>query len=110
VGFGNALRVGDPPISPMSVGTINILCHVSTPLTDGGLLEVMSLVAEARTVAVLAHRVRSTVTGQLATGTGTDCIAVSCPATGAEPTNYAGKHTLIGHLVGQATLEAVSPC
>lgn len=108
LGLSNALRIGDPPVST-GIGTINILCVVNTRLSDAALVEAISLVAEARTLAVLEHRVQSTVTGQLATGTGTDCIAVCCPMAGPSETAYAGKHTLLGHLIGCATLEAVGP-
>ncbi len=44
--------------------------------------------------------------GLAATGTGTDCIVIAAPS-GAEPLRYAGKHTLLGHLIGASVLEAV---
>lgn len=107
-GLSNALRIGDPPVGLAPVGTINVLCRVSHPLAHAAMLETMSLVAEARTAATLAARWPSRVSSAPATGTGTDCIAIAAPAASAsaEPAFYAGKHTVIGCLVGDACFRA----
>ena len=105
-GLGNALRAGDPP-GPGRVGTINLLCRSSAPLTAEAQLEALALAAEARTLAVREAGVPSTRTGLPASGTGTDCIVIASPrgrAPGGVP--YAGKHTAIGHAIGAAVLEA----
>src|SRR5690606_3884608 len=78
-GLGNALRAGDPPAGPKSVGTINVLCWVSEPLSEAALLEALALASEARTLALLELRYPSVVSERPATGTGTDCIALACP-------------------------------
>jgi adenosylcobinamide amidohydrolase len=106
VGLGNALRAGDPPWDAPRAGTINLLVRLSVPLADGALLETLALAAEARTLAVLEGGVASVRSGRPATGTGTDCIVVAAPL-GAPGTEYAGKHTLPGHLVGAAVEAAV---
>jgi len=104
VGLGNALRAGDPP-GPGRVGTINLLCRSSAPLTAEAQLEALALAAEARTLAVREAGVPSTRTGLPASGTGTDCIVIASPgAAGGVP--YAGKHTAIGHAIGAAVIEA----
>lgn len=110
VGLNNALRIGDPPgAAAPPPGTINILLQTSVPLTDPAAMEALSIVAEARTVAVLEGGVRSTAGLGLASGTGTDCIAVASPKeSGAPSRTYAGKHTVLGHLIGAATYEAVA--
>ena len=59
VGLGNALCAGDPPVAGEPAGTINLLCHVSTPLSELALLEALALAAEARTLALLEARVPS---------------------------------------------------
>jgi len=105
VGLGNALRAGDPT-SGMRIGTINILCALSASLSEEALVETVALVAEARTAAVLDAGVPSTRSGLAATGTGTDCIVVAAAA-GGSPLEFAGKHTSIGYLVGDAVGEAV---
>jgi adenosylcobinamide amidohydrolase len=106
VGLSNALRIGDPAGPGPVAGTINILCRISTPLSEAAALEALTLVAEARTAAVAQAQVPSRRTHAPATGTGTDCIVLAwpCAATGAD---YAGKHTVIGHVVGAAVLQSV---
>lgn len=76
------------PARQEAVGTINMLLAVSHPLTDGALLEILSIAAAARTAALLAD-------GERMVGTGTDCIVVVSPDT--EPRRqFAGLHTKIG--------------
>jgi adenosylcobinamide amidohydrolase len=108
VGLGNQLRVGDPPEIERAVaaGTINILCRLSTPLTPTAALEALTIVAEARTVAVREAAVPSQRTGRFATGTGTDCIVIAAPV--GEGAAHAGKHTAIGHVIGAAVAEAIA--
>ena len=103
VGLGNAERIG-ARLGRVLVdwGTINVAVKIEAALTDAALLEAFSLATEARTAAVLSVGLQ-TPKG-LATGTGTDCIAVA-----AQPgaVAYAGKHTALGEAVGQAVFEAV---
>lgn len=106
VGLGNALRAGDPVHPAPSVGTINVLAAVDVPLTDIGLIEAVAMVAEARTAALLDRNVPSVVSGLPSTGTGTDCIVVACPP--GEQQAYAGKHTAVGHCLGDSVYRAVS--
>jgi adenosylcobinamide amidohydrolase len=107
VGLGNALRAGDPPGPSGRIGTINLLCRVSVTLGPESLLEALALAAEARTLAVCEAGVPSTVSGLPASGTGTDCIVVAAPD-GPAPSRYAGKHTVIGHLVGATVKDAIT--
>lgn len=83
-------------------GTINIALRLDQPLSDIGLLEALSLATEARTAAVidLGHRLDTGI----ATGTGTDCIAIAAPP---GDTPYAGKHTALGEAIGKAVYTAV---
>lgn len=106
-GLSNAVRVGDSPGPLDGWGTINMICHVDVPLGDGALLEALSILAEARTCAVLEAGVPSRRSGAAATGTGTDCIAILAPERARRAT-YAGKHTAIGHIVGAAAHQAVA--
>ena len=104
VGLSNAERVGTRmDRSGKDWGTINIALHLDLPLSDAALLELMSVATQARTVAVMeaGHRLP---TG-LATGTGTDCIAVAAPA---GDTPFAGLHTPQGEAAGRAVHAAVA--
>lgn len=106
VGMGNALRVGDPVHVRERVGTINILCQVSVPLSDEAMVEALSIVVEARTAALSAFAVPSVVSGEPATGTGTDCVVVACPLA-PERQVYAGKHTKVGSAIGRSVITAM---
>jgi adenosylcobinamide amidohydrolase len=111
VGLANALRIGDPPCATtISPGTINILLQTSCPLSEAASIEALSLVAEARTLAVLEARVASSIGHAIATGTGTDCIVVASPLPcSSDPEAvYSGKHTVLGHLIGSCVYDAVS--
>lgn len=104
VGLGNGARVGSPPLPMKPVGTINLLAHVDRPLSQGALLEALSIAAEARTVAVLEAGWE--IGGRTVTGTGTDCIVVAAPC-GDKGEPFAGLHTAVGAAVGRAVYDAV---
>ena len=107
VGLGNALAVGDPPTPAEAAGTINILCQLSVPLSAAARIEACALVATARTAAMLHAALPGALTGNLATGTGTDCIVVAAPVAGREAAEFAGKHTSCGAAIGGAVRAAV---
>jgi len=104
-GLSNAERIGtrlpQTWMQPKEWGTINIALRLSCPLGQTALIEALSLVAEARTAAVL--EARTELPTGCATGTGTDCIAVAAPRGCAA---FAGKHTAAGHALGRAVYEA----
>lgn len=103
VGLSNAERVGSRKVRAPHAGTINTLVHVSVPLTDGALVEALSIVAQARTAAVIDSR--HVEPGTAVTGTGTDCIVVASPCRG-QPLAFAGLHTAVGEAIGGAVYEA----
>lgn len=105
IGLVNGERVGERCSAPEEVaGTINTLVHISQPLTEAAFIEAMSIVVQARTLAVVESGVRRN--GVAITGTGTDCIIMAAPA-GADRARYAGLHTDIGEAVGAAVLDAM---
>jgi adenosylcobinamide kinase/adenosylcobinamide-phosphate guanylyltransferase len=107
VGLSNTLAVGDPATYDESPGTINLIVVVNQPLTAGSLIETVSIVTEAKVRALYAAGVTSTVSDTLATGTGTDCVAIACPI--GEPVyRYCGKHTRLGELLGRVVGEAMA--
>jgi adenosylcobinamide amidohydrolase len=107
VGLGNRLRAGDAPGAARPVGTINLLCAISRPLSDRAMVEATALCAEARTVAVVESGALSLRSGRAASGTGTDCQVIAAPE-GGEHLDFVGKHTDAGHLIGQVVLSAVT--
>lgn len=110
VGLGNAERVGRRrvlrPEDLPGYGTINIALRIDEGLTDRAMIEAMTIATQARTAAIIEAGLRiatGTVT-EIATGTGTDCIAL---AAGAGKVAYAGLHTPLGEAIGRATFDAV---
>lgn len=110
LGLNNGEHVGrrlDPRIHALNApGTINILCAVSVPLSQGALMETMSLATQARTVALMDIAYRRPGEQHVVTGTGTDCIVVSSPEDAGAPHLFAGMHTAIGEAVGRSVYDA----
>ncbi len=105
VGLSNAERIGTRlDRSGHDWGTINIAVHVQggAGLSQAGLIETLSIATQARTSAVMdiGYKLPTGV----ATGTGTDCIAVAA-APGKQA--FCGLHTDIGEAVGRAVYDAV---
>lgn len=107
LGLNNGERIGRRVggAAVVGAGTINILCHASLPLSDAALLEAASLVAQARTVALVDAGYRRPGRSDIVTGTGTDCIVMASPM-GERPNAYAGMHTAIGEAIGACVLDA----
>ena len=104
-----AVTAGEPAASKSQyhkVGTINIVVVVDGNLTDGSMVEVVKTATEAKTVAIRELDIRSRFSGDLATGTLTDSVAVACTKKG-DPIQYAGTFTIIGELIGKCVREGV---
>lgn len=102
VGLGNAERVGFRRGRRQGYGTINIALLIEAGLTDSAMIEALTIAAQARTLAVLQAGLR--LPAGLATGTGTDCIALACDA---GQVVHAGLHTDLGEAIGAAVCRAV---
>ena len=102
VGLSNAERVGmRVNRQAQDRGTINIAVRLNTGLSRTALIEALSIATQARTAAVIDEGVP--LPRGLATGTGTDCIAVAAPV---GPGDYAGLHTDVGEALGAAVYRA----
>jgi len=123
-GCSNALRVGDRATvgvpravetkthraQALKPGTINIIVTISQPLSRSAMAEALQIAVEARVAAVQEAGITSVLSGALATGTGTDCIAIAAPIAAvshrANTIIYCGKHTLPGELIGRAVMRS----
>ncbi|MEX0806450.1 MAG: adenosylcobinamide amidohydrolase [Candidatus Binatia bacterium] len=111
VGCGNALSVGDPASvamaepAPAPLHTINMILAVQPGLTDEAMVEAMQIATEGRVRALYEAGISSSVSSLVATGTGTDCIAVV--SLGGNRSPYCGKHTQLGELIGRTAYTAV---
>lgn len=103
VGLGNAERVGQRRDAvARGYGTINLIISIDRGLSETAMIEALTIAAQARTLAVLTAGIM--LPSGLATGTGTDCIALAC-----DPGEqvFAGLHTELGEAVGRAVHDAV---
>lgn len=110
-GCGNLASVGETgnyverDFPPVLAGTINIIVALNYAFTPEAMLEAMAIVTEAKVRAVYELGLKSVATGESATGTGTDCIAL---AIGHDRRYvFCGKHTKWGELVGKASLDSI---
>jgi iron complex transport system ATP-binding protein len=105
-----AVTSGEPSASKSNqlkkIGTINIIILVDGNLTEGCMVEAVKTATESKTVALRDLDIRSRFSGDLATGTLTDSIAVCCTRKG-EPIQYAGTFTILGELIGKCVREGV---
>lgn len=112
-GVSNAKRAGEPAewrkISNdiNKTGTINIIILTNRRLTQAAMVEAVITVTEAKTVALNELGVTSPKTGDLATGTGTDAIAIVSGFDSPE-IEYCGKHVLFGEMLATATIQAIT--
>lgn len=104
-GLSNASSCGEP-ISSDCIGTINTILLVQACMSDACLVEAVKTSTEAKCKALAYLDVRSVYSGELATGTTTDSIAV-VELGGALKLKYAGPGTRLGELIGKSVFEAV---
>ncbi len=107
LGLSNARAAGDEADSPGSnqPGTINLIVATNALPELSGNLEAVHTATMAKSAALMEGGIRSKKSGQLATGTGTDCIVIC--SSGEIKENYCGMHTLPGELIGKAVKDVI---
>jgi adenosylcobinamide amidohydrolase len=111
VGCGNALSVAEPASLTIeepapTLHTINMILTVEPGLSDAAMVEAIQIATEGRVRALYENGIKSYRSGLLATGTGTDCVAIVSLGDGVE--RYCGKHTKLGELIGGAAYASVA--
>lgn len=112
-GIGNARRAGDKAdvqellVNTERVGTINLILICSARMTDAAMLEAIMIATEAKAVAMQNAGVLSPISLKVATGTGTDAIAIVC-GDGPKEISFCGKHVLFGELIGKLVISAIT--
>ncbi len=118
----NAGRAGDPASmyehdgihekiesapKPPKHGTINTIVCINKELTKGAMVRVVMTATEAKTAVLQELAVNSRYSDGLATGTGTDQIAVASKLNTGKSLTGAGKHSKLGELIGLAVKKAI---
>jgi adenosylcobinamide amidohydrolase len=88
-------------------GTINTILLISKPLIRGAMTRVIMTATEAKSAALQELSVNSRYSDKLATGTGTDQIAVAARQSDEPALTSAGKHSKLGELIGRTVLTAI---
>jgi len=118
---GNAGRVGDPATvyehdgiyeriageEPVLHGTINTMLFINRELTPGAMVRTVMTATEAKAAALQELAVNSRYSNRLATGTGTDQIGVAARLDTGRPLRSAGKHSVLGELIGKTVHDAI---
>jgi len=112
-GLSNPRRVGDHAehrimaAQSEDVGTINVVVLTSAMLTGAACVEALVIATEAKSAALQDAGILSPVSNKIATGTGTDAVAV-VSGRGPETVCYCGKHVLFGEILGRLVTQAVT--
>ena len=112
-GISNLRRAGDKadfceqPDQHPAPGTVNTVVISNVALTGAGMVEAAMIAAEAKAAALQDLALLSPVSKAVATGTGTDAIAVAC-AQREVKVSYAGKHTRFGELLAKSVIESTT--
>ncbi len=93
---------------PKPCGTINTILCINQELTKGAMVRAVMMATEAKTTVLQELNVGSCYSDGLATGTGTDQIAIACVLTGKPGITSAGKHTKLGELIGISVRKAIA--
>lgn len=113
VGLSHPRRAGDKAdIQTMTsgkhlAGTINLIALTSGQLTHAAMTESIMIMSEAKAAALMKAEVVSPISNEIATGTGTDSIAIAAAGNSKEIA-YCGKHLLFGEILGRLTIDALT--
>lgn len=88
------------------VGTINTILLINSHLSQSTLLRAVMTAVEAKTVALQELMAPSQYSDGVATGSGTDNIAVVSNLSSENLLTTAGKHSKLGELIGKAIIKA----
>lgn len=110
VGLDNTRTVGDTVdigtgTGENHAGTINLVVTCNALPDLQGQAEAVQVATMAKAKALMDAGVVSKKSGNPATGTGTDCIAIA--ASGELKENYCGMHTLLGQLIGETVYQSI---
>ena len=93
--------------NPNKPGTINTILLINTKLDESSLLLAEMIAVEAKAVALRDLMVSSNYSNEIATGTGTDGIAIFSNLKSENFTDNVSKHAKIGELIGKVVIDSI---
>lgn len=110
----NAASAGDPAgyyeengEFDLKIGTINTIVLINSKLDESVLLQALMTATEAKTVALRELMVSSRYSSEIATGTGTDGIAIFSNMESDNQLSNAGKHSKLGELIAKTVISSI---
>ncbi|MDO5848188.1 MAG: adenosylcobinamide amidohydrolase [Methanobrevibacter sp.] len=110
----NAVAAGDPAgyyeengEFDLEIGTINTIILINARLNESCLLQAEMTATEAKTVALRELIVPSRYSSKVATGTGTDGIAIFSEPNSENHLSNAGKHSKLGELIAKSVIKSI---
>ncbi|NLL94999.1 MAG: adenosylcobinamide amidohydrolase [Thermoplasmatales archaeon] len=108
---GNGGRAGDPAtyneLDNAIDGTIVIILIIDANLPPHAMARAIITATEAKTCVLQQLMARSLYSHGIASGTGTDQVAVVCNRNSDVTLHSAGKHSLLGELIGKCVMKGV---
>ena len=109
----NGGRAGDPAsyyengesVEPVG-GTINTILLINADLPEYTMIRAVMTAAEAKAAALQQLMARSIYSQGIATGSGTDMIAIVADSGSPRHLSNAGKHSKLGELIGRTVMQA----
>lgn len=105
IGVSNAHRAGEAPIPADGPGTINLIAVTPAGLCTAARAEAVMLITESKCAFLADHDIHSANDRGIATGTGTDAVAVAS-GPGADVA-FTGYHTASGQVLARAVRSAL---
>ena len=80
---------------------------ITAGMMPAAMIEAVMTVTEARAAALQNLDIKSPVSNETATGTGTDCIAIASDPK-SQKLQYCGKHVLFGETLARLVIKALT--
>ena len=93
--------------NPNKPGTINTILLINSKLDESSLLLAEMIAVEAKAVALRELMISSNYSNEIATGTGTDGIAIFSNMDSKNTIENVSKHAKIGELIGKAVIASI---
>ena len=93
--------------NPNKPGTINTIILINKKLEESSLLLAEMIAVEAKAVALRDLMVSSNYSNEIATGTGTDGIAIFSNMDSEDTIENVSKHAKIGELIGKVVIDSI---
>ena len=108
-GIHAAATAGDKAAGDLIPNTVNTIVIVDGNITVSGMVSAVVTATEAKTVVFRELNIKSLVSGEIATGTASDAIAVACTGFGKQ-TAFAGTGSKLGEVIARTVRQATKAC